>query len=135
MAAFQNVVLTDRAATPVNHTFVPAGWDIKDVAAFVESASGGVPEGSSRLTASVRKTPSGNYKVVLKLDVPVLVTEVINGVSVNKVDLVNRAEISFALSGRSTTAQRANLAGMSESALKSTQALINDMIVNLASVY
>lgn len=135
MAAFQNVVLTDRAATPVNHTFVPSGWEAKDVAAFIESASGGVPEGSSRLTASVRKTPSGNYKVVLKLDVPVLVTEVINGVSINKVDLVNRAEISFNLSGRSTTAQRANLAGMSESALKSTQALINDMIVNLASAY
>jgi len=135
MAAFQNVVLTDRASTPVNHTFVPSGWEAKDVAAFIESASGGVPEGSSRLTASVRKTPSGNYKVVLKLDVPVLVTEVINGVSVNKVDLVNRAEISFNLSGRSTTAQRANLAGMSESALKSTQALINDMIVNLASAY
>lgn len=135
MAAFQNVVLTDRASTPVNHTFVPSGWEAKDVAAFIESASGGVPEGSSRLTASVRKTPSGNYKVVLKLDVPVLVTEVINGVSINKVDLVNRAEISFNLSGRSTTAQRANLAGMSESALKSTQALINDMIVNLASAY
>lgn len=135
MAAFQNVVLTDRASTPVNHTFVPSGWEAKDVAAFIESASGGVPEGSSRLTASVRKTPSGNYKVVLKLDVPVLVTEVINGVSVNKVDLVNRAEISFNLSGRSTTTQRANLAGMSESALKSTQALINDMIVNLASAY
>lgn len=135
MAAFQNVVLTDRASTPVNHTFVPSGWEAKDVAAFIESASGGVPEGSSRLTASVRKTPSGNYKVVLKLDVPVLVTEVINGVSVNKVDLVNRAEISFNLSGRSTTAQRANLAGMSESALKSTQTLINDMIVNLASAY
>lgn len=135
MAAFSNVVLTDRAATPVNHTFVPAGYEAKDVAAFVESASGGVPEGSSRLTASVRKTPSGNYKVVLKLDVPVLVTEVVNGVSINKIDSVDRAEVTFTYSGKSTTARRNNLAGMTESALKSAQVLLNDLIVNLNPAY
>lgn len=135
MAAFQNVILTDRASTPVNHTFVPAGYEAKDVAAFVESASGGVPEGASRLTASVRKTPSGTYKVALKLGVPVLVTEIINGVSINKVDHVDRAEILFTFSGKSTTAQRNNVAGMSESALKSAQVLLNDLIVGLNPAY
>lgn len=135
MAAFQNVTLTDRASTPVNHIFVPNGYEAKDVAAFIESASGGVPEGSSRLTASVRKTPAGNYKVALKLDVPVLVTEVVNGVSINKIDSIDRAEVTFTYSGKSTTARRNNVAGMTESALKSTQALLNDLIVNLNPAY
>lgn len=135
MAAFQNVTLTDRAPTPVNHIFVPNGYEAKDVAAFIESASGGVPEGSSRLTASVRKTPAGNYKVALKLDVPVLVTEVVNGVSINKIDSIDRAEVTFTFSGKSTTARRNNVVGMTENALKSTQALLNDLVVNLNPAY
>lgn len=135
MAAFQNVVLTDRASTPVNHTFVPAGFTQPGVATFIEPASGGVPEGASRLTASVRRTPSGNYKVTLKLDVPVLVTEVVNGVSINKIEDVDRAEIVFSSSGKSTAARRNNIAGMSESALKSAQVLLNDLIVNLNTAY
>lgn len=135
MAAFQNVTLTDRATTPVNHVFVPNGYEAKDVAAFVESASGGVPEGSSRLTASVRKTPAGNYKIALKLDVPVLVTEVVNGVSINKIDSIDRAEVTFTFSGKSTTARRNNVVGMVESALKSTQTLLNDLVVNLNPAY
>lgn len=136
MAAFQNVTLTDRASTPVNHVFVPNGYETKDVAAFIESASGGVPEGSSRLTASVRKTtPAGNYKVALKLDVPVLVTEIVNGVSINKIDSVDRAEVIFTFSGKSTTARRSNIAGMVESALKGTQPLLNDLVVNLNKAY
>lgn len=135
MAAFQNVTLTDRATTPVNHVFVPNGYEAKDVAAFVESASGGVPEGSSRLTASVRKTPAGNYKIALKLDVPVLVTEVVNGVSINKIDSIDRAEVTFTFPGKSTTARRNNVVGMVESALKSTQTLLNDLVVNLNPAY
>lgn len=135
MAAFQNVVLTDRASTPVNHTYVPAGWNQPGVAVFIEPASGGVPEGSSRLTASVRRTPSGNFKVALKLDVPVLVTEVVNSVSVNKVDSVDRAEVTFTFSGKSTTARRNNVVGMTESALKSAQVLLNDLIVGLNPAY
>lgn len=134
MAAYANVVLTDRASTPVNHTFVPNGF-VGDVATFIESASSGIPQGASRLSVSVRKTPSGNYKVTEKIDVPISVVEVINGVSVSKVVDYDRVEVVYTFGKTSTTDRRKNLAGMTESAQKSTQTLINDLIVNLSPVY
>lgn len=55
MPQLQNIVLTDRATTPVNHTFVPRDIDRNGVATVVEST--GVPVGENQLSISLTRTP------------------------------------------------------------------------------
>jgi len=67
MPQLQNLVMTDRATTPVNHTFVPRSMN-GPVGEVVEST--GVPIGDSRSTISLVRTTNGRYKAVFKLRYP-----------------------------------------------------------------
>jgi len=84
MPQLQNLVLTDRAATPVAHTFTP-----RDVVANVGTVeeSTGVKIGDKTFSISCRKAANGRSKVTMKLAVPVVVNETINGVTVPTVSL------------------------------------------------
>lgn len=133
MPQLTSVVLKDRATpTPVDHTFVKR--DVRDgVGTVIET--NGVPFGNSRLSVSARQTPSGIYKPVLKLVVPVMVTETINGVAMPKVIFTNAFEGVFTFNAYSTLEQRNNLVGMVRDALDPSKTLINDTIVKLEAVY
>lgn len=78
MSARTNLVINDRAATPVAHTYSPDGDDINGVHIYSEKT--GVPAGNPRFTASLKRT-GGKYRGSLRLQVPVTQTQVINGVS------------------------------------------------------
>lgn len=130
MPQLQNVVLTDRAGTPVNHTFVPRDI-IGGVATVVEFS--GVPVGESRLTLSLRR--SAKYKGRMVLTVPVVQTETINGIASPKVVRTAIAEVNFTFDPTSTEQERKDLIGMLESALGSSKTLVNDTYVKLQNVY
>lgn len=133
MAQLQNLVLKDRASTPVSHTFVPRDISRDGVGTVQEST--GVPIGSATFSVGPRQTPSGRYKVTLKLSRPVVVTQIINGVSTPVVARTNRVSVEFDFDSASSTQERTDLEGMLADALGATQTLVVGSVVNLEGVY
>lgn len=133
MPQLQSVVLTDRTTpTPVDHTFSPR--DVKDnVGTTVEST--GVPIGNNRFSVSLRQTPTGRYKADLKLVLPVVANETINGVTSPKVVRSAFADVTFTFDATSTEQERTNIVGMLASALGPTKTLVHDTVVKLQGVY
>lgn len=131
MPALQNVVLTDRASTPVAHTFTPR--DVKDGTGLLVNTAG-VPVGEKKLTVSMRKTGS-KYKGKLTLSVPVVVDETINGVVTPKVVRTAYATIEVQFDDTSSTQERTNLIGMLADSLGTGKVLVHNAFVGLEGVY
>lgn len=132
MPQLQNLVLTDRASTPVAHTFTPR--DIQgNVATVVETS--GVPVGDSRYSLSLTKTQNGRYKAVAKLAVPVVQNQTINGVTSPTVVRTGYVEATFTFESGSTEQERKNLVGMFYSSLSPSATLVNDTLTKLQGVY
>ena len=132
MPQLQNLVLTDRAATPVARTFSPR--DITNgVGAVVESS--GVPVGDSRYTISLRQTSSKKYVASVKLSVPVAQNQTVNGVTSPTVVRTGFAEASFTFDPTSTEQERKDLVGMFASSFDASKVLVNDTLVKLQGVY
>lgn len=133
MPQLQTVVLSDRASTPVDHTFVPAGIDQNGVGKVIETL--GVPVGNNTLTISMRKT-NGRFRGRLHLSMPVVQT-VTDGQGIERPTVVRTASawVDFVFDETSTTQERNDLVGILESALGTSKVLINDTIVNLEGVY
>lgn len=132
MSARGNLVLKDRASTPVDHTFSPDGDDSNGVHVFSEKTS--VPAGNPRFTASGRFS-NGKYRSTLKLSVPVVATQTINGVSSPKVERIAYAEVTFTFSELSSEQERKDTVGMLVSSLAASQTQINDLVVGLSDIY
>lgn len=133
MPQLQNLVLTDRAATPVNHTFTPADIDSNGVGRVVESS--GVPIGNNEATIGLSKTAAGAYKGRLRLTLPVVQTQTINGVASPVVVRIARADVLFTFDKSSTEQERKDAVGMVASSLDASKALVNDTLVKLQGVY
>lgn len=132
MPQLQNLVLTDRKATPVAHAFTP--FDIKNgVGTVVEQT--GVPVGNNRFTVSLRRTGNTRYKAQLQLVMPVTQNETINGIVTPKVVRTAYADVSFTFDATSSDQERKDLVGMLQSSLDATKVLVNDTVVNLQGVY
>lgn len=132
MSARSNLVINDRAATPVAHTYTPDGDDTNGVHVFSEKTT--VPAGNPRFTASLRYSNS-KYRSTCKLTVPVVQTQVINGVSSPVVMRTAFAEVNFTFDSLSSSQERADCVGLLANALATAQTQINDMIVNLSDIY
>lgn len=132
MPALQSLVLKDREATPVNHTFNP-----KDMAGNVGTVaeSTGVKIGDNLYSVSVRKTAAGKYKCQLKMVIPVVVNETINGVTVPAVSRTSYVNAEFTFDPTSTTAERNNVVGMFADSLTPSKTLVNDAVVGLQGVW
>lgn len=132
MPQLQSLVLTDRASTPVDHTFTPR--DVRgEVGTVIEST--GVPIGNSRFSVSLRKTSTGKYKAALQLAVPVVQTETINGVSKPVVVRSGFAAAEFTFDETSTLQERKDVVGMFASSLGSSKVLVDSLVVGLEGVY
>ena len=111
MAAMTNLLVKDDAATPVEITLVPITDNPEP---FWRSNTAGVPfEGQLTLRQSVTKQKNGNFKVTLKLEVPVMETLGASGSSAGyvappKVAYVTPIIVSMFVDKRSTVADRAN---------------------------
>lgn len=132
MPQMQNLVLTDRAATPVAHTFTPRSIS-GNVGEVVEST--GVPVGNPRATISLTKTTSGRYKATFKLEVPAVQNETINGVTRPVVVRKAYANLEVSFDETSTTQERNNVMGMLQTALMADKALVHEVFVDLEGVY
>lgn len=132
MSARANLVITDRAATPVAHTYSPDGDDNNGVHLFSEKT--GVPAGNPRFSARLTSS-NGKYRPSLRLQVPVVQTQTINGVSNPVVVRTAYAEVNFTFDALSSDQERKDCVGLVASALASSQTMINDLVVNLSDIY
>lgn len=132
MAQRATITVNDRASTPLAHAFVPQGDSAEGVALFCETA--GVKIGEKKLSISVRKSGT-NYKVRLKLDAPVLVTEVVNGVSIPKVSRTAYGDVTFTFAEQSLLQERKDLVGMIANALASSQTVVDASVTGLEAVW
>lgn len=132
MPQLQNLVLTDRATVPVNHTFTPR--DVVGNVGTVEESTG-VKVGDKLFSISSRRTPNGKHRVNLKLSVPVTVDETINGVVVPTVARTSFVNIEFTFDPTSTTQERKDVVGMIQSAFDPAKLLVNDAVIGLQGIY
>lgn len=139
MPALQSVVLTDRTpVTPVNLTLSPVG-DVRKVGGStigkvaVGDASGNLLS-EKALTIGSRRT-AGRFRATMRIAIPVVVTETLNGVAVPRVVRTNylNLEGSFALD--STEQERTDIVGMLASALGTTKVLVHDTFVKGQAVW
>lgn len=111
MGAMTNLLIKDDAATPKEWTLIPVtdtpnpNWRGNDAAIPVD--------GEPRLTCSVERVKSGDYKITAKLEVPVMETLGASGTSAGyvappKVAYVTTNVNTMFASGRSTIIDRAN---------------------------
>jgi hypothetical protein len=132
MSARANLVINDRAATPVAHTYSPDGDDTNGVHVFSEKTS--VPAGNPRFTASLRRS-NGKYRANLKIQIPVVQTQTLNGVSSPVIVRTAFVEVSTTFDELSSQQERADAIGLMVNSLAASQTQINDMVVNLSDIY
>lgn len=133
MAARTALVVSDRAATPVAHTFTPDGDDTNGVAVFVEKT--GLAIGDKKATLSLRRS-NDKIRPSIRFAIPVVVTQTINGVSQSVVDRTAYAELNFTFDAGSTPQERKDIVGFLYNSLAPTgQTMVNDMIVNYENIW
>lgn len=132
MPQLQSVSLTDRTpVTPVNRVFVP-----RDIVNGVGSCvfNAGVPIGEQRITVSMKKTGT-RFKGELRLTLPVVATETINGVSAPKVVRTAYVNVSVSFDEKSTQQERDDAMGLAANSLTPSRVLVNDSFVKCEGVY
>lgn len=127
MPSLQSVVLTDRAATPVNHTLVPVSAPPSTGVATVAIGDGTLV-GEKKLSISTRRV-NGKMKTRILLALPVVQTEVINGVSNPVVVREAWVDATFTFAATSSIQERNDAVGMFASSLATTKTLVNDVLV------
>lgn len=129
MPALQNLSINDRV--PTAHAFVPR--DVKSGVGLVV-ANTGVPVGEERLTISMKKS-GARYRGAMRLAVPVVVNEVINGVTRPSVARTAYVDVSVNFDETSTETERTNIIGMVADALGTSKVLVHNAFVKLEGVY
>lgn len=132
MSARTNLVINDRAATPVAHTFTPDGDDLQGVHVFSEKTT--VPAGNPRFTASLRQS-GGKYRSTLRFQIPVVQTQTINGVSSPVVVRTAFVELNATFDALSSEQERKDAIGFIQNTLAPAQTQINDLLVGLSDIY
>lgn len=136
MPALQSLVVTDRAGTPVNYTLVPDGEGAGSGVYTVSAADAtGVSISKKKLSISRRKSANGRIRTTIKMYIPVMATEVINGVSNPVVIKEGFVDLTFNMDPKHTEQERNDIVGMLASALGTTKVLINDTVVKDQDVY
>ncbi len=126
MPAMANVILTDRAGTPVNHTFTPVGAEGESGGRYSKAAASSI--GDYVFKISPRRTPAGRRKIDLDLSIPVLVTETVNGVNSYVVARTSRASVTLDFPPDSTLQERKDIVGMMYTALAAATAQVDSVI-------
>ncbi|UUW21425.1 MAG: hypothetical protein [Sanya fiers-like virus 54] len=133
-----NIVLADAQATPVNHTFQPAGFDAKGVFTFVDRSSDNAV-GNWLIRVDVRQpvgAASGTYRYKIELHEPVL--EVLGDANAAgykaapSVAYTPRVFVEFVLPDRTAVLDRKNIRKMAAGLLNDSQ--IASIVENLTNV-
>lgn len=134
MPALQSIQLTDRAATPVTKTLVPTGGPKGSVGRVAVADATGNLLSETALTVSGRRTAQ-RLRSSVKLSVPIIANEVINGVSVPKVARVSYATVEFSFALDSSEQERNDVVGMLASAFATSKVLVHDTVVKGQTVW
>lgn len=138
MPAIQTIALTDRAGTPVVHTFVPESVQ-GGVGSTVETGASAV--GNRRFTISGRRDGSRKWRSKMTLSVPIVQTETVNGVARDIIVRTGYVTVEFSFEEASLLQERKDLIGMLASALgatgaaTTTKSLVEDVVANQQNVY
>jgi len=136
VGAITTIVVPDAATTPVNHTFQPITVDGGAIATWREQTAA-VASGFWSLVSKFRTPLAGQrdkmYRIQISVGIPVLVTEVINGISVPKVARTSRASVEFLLPEDGTLQERKDLRKILTGVLDN--ALIKAEVEDLLPVY
>lgn len=132
MPQFSNLVVNDRETTPVSHTYTPNGVE-GNSAALVETT--GTPVGDRQFVINWSKTANNRYKRRLRLTVPIVQTQTVNGVATPVVVRTGYVDCTFTFDGTSTEQERKNVVGMFANSLDPAKTVINDTIVKLEGIY
>lgn len=133
MPTLQNLVLADRATTPVNHTFTPRGKEGPDGGRLVVAGVSAIAD--QLFTIEPRVTPGGRRKVTLALTRPVVQTKVENGVTSYVVTRTNRVSVTFDFAPDSTDQERKDIVGMIQDSLGASKVLTNGVLINMENVF
>lgn len=130
------VSVVDRAATPKTHTFVPVDVD-GGVAQLVERLATGSYIGEPKLVAGNRVTPTRRSKSDIKMVIPKVVDETINGVIVSKVIDTSYLTITCDWGQHFTETERQALLGLvtSASGTAAQQPFLNKVLVVSDRIY
>lgn len=130
MPALQNLVVSDRQATPVNYTLVPDNrLDGGNIG--VVSAADATGAAITKKSLSIGRKKSGNrIRITERWKFPTIVTETINGVSSPKVARTGYIDVTFNFEESHTAAERKDMLGMFHSAHNVGKVLTEGMIVN-----
>lgn len=101
MPAFAPIAITDGTDS---HTFNPKLIDGNGVAAYHESS--GVPVADRRITIARNTTPQGREKVTMKLVLPVVQDQTVNGINSPSIVRTAFVDVSFSFERTSTTVER-----------------------------
>lgn len=132
MPQLTSLVLKDGAATPVDHTFEPREVS-QGIATLVES--NGIPIGDRKITLSVSRTAQGRVKATMKLVIPVVTDQTLNGVTRPTVVRTAYADVTFSYDGSSNTQERKDIIAYVRNALAANQTMVSDSFVNLNGIY
>lgn len=132
MSARGNLVINDRAGTPVAHTYSPDGDDKNGVHLYSEKTS--VPAGNPKYSISLKQS-GGKYKADIRLAIPIVQTQTINGVAAPVVVRTSYVTVSTTFDSLSSTQERADAIGLMVNSLAASQTQINDLVVNLSDIY
>lgn len=130
MASRASFAVNDRASTPVAHTFTPQGT--ADLPVFIEAGS--VPIGNKVVVIKQRRSGT-KYKINVLFKNPVLVTEVINGVNVPKVQRTAYAELNLTFEETSSLQERKDTVGMFANMLASSQVMLDSTFTGLETIW
>lgn len=134
MAQLQDLVVTDRQATPVNYTLKPDG-EVGGVGTVAAADASGVAISKKRLSLS-RRVSGNRIRFTEKWAFPVMVTETINGVAVPRVARVAYVDITWTFENSHLESERNDVVGMVYSAHAPTgKAFVHDTIVKDTAVY
>lgn len=130
------VTVKDRVATPVVHTFAPTDVT-QGEGTLVERLASGSYIGEPKLIASNRTTPNKRTKAVMKLSVPKVVVETVNGVEVPRVVGTSHITVTHDWDQMHTATERNNIQGMVADALGpvSAQPFLNPVLLGKEAVY
>lgn len=132
MAARGNLVLTDRNATPVAHTFTPDGDDVNGVHLYSEKVT--VPAGNPRFSAKLARS-NGKVRSTLRLQVPVVVTTTSSGVESFVISRTAFVEVNCTFDELSTEQERKDAIGMIASSLAASEAQINGLLTQATDIW
>lgn len=134
MPSIQNLVLKDRQATPVNHTFTPRS--VSDGQGVVaEAAASGTAIGENRCVISSRTTAGNRRKSDQKFTFRKVAVSTVNGIEVPQIVDSAYVTITYDFGPNFTEAERNNIQGQVEESQKATCLLVHHVVVKGEAVY